>query len=68
MFSISCNNIQIIKCNEIIRFLAVNHNVEYIDLYSAYEKNGRLPLEETIDGLHLKPSSYIRWMQLLSDY
>lgn len=65
-YSISCNNEQITSYNRIIENLAHNQGIEYIDLYSAYQKGGKLPLEMTVDGIHLKPDSYKMWYKLLS--
>ena len=65
-YKICCNNNQIMSCNRIITTLAYNHSIKCIDLYSAYQKEGELPFELTVDGIHLKPEGYKTWYELLS--
>lgn len=65
-YRVSCNNDQIMSYNRIITTLAHNHSMKYIDLYSAYQKDGKLPSELTVDGIHLKPEGYKTWYKLLS--
>ena len=65
-FSISCNNEQILRANEEIASLCIKQNVDCIDLYNVYVQSGKLPKEMSMDGIHLKPSSYSLWKQSLS--
>lgn len=64
-FTISCSNRQILSCNKIISSLAKSHNLRYLDLFSKYEQEGKLPKEMTIDGIHLRPKYYFKWYDLL---
>lgn len=65
-YKISCQKEQITDANKTIRRLADIYYLQYIDIYSAYQKKGLLPREETIDGIHLLPSSYNKWNNALS--
>lgn len=65
-FTISCNNKQIGKCNEIISKLAECFNTKYLDLFSLYAENGLLPSIITADGIHLKKAGYNKWYDLIS--
>ena len=66
-FSVNCNNKQIAKCNHQIEVLAFKYGIQYLDTYSAYQEAGELPIEMTIDGLHLKPESYCIWYEMLKN-
>lgn len=65
-FSISCNNEQIIRTNEIIASLCIKHGLRYVDLFAVYEQCGKLPKEMTTDGIHLKPKAYHEWYNSLT--
>lgn len=65
-FDISCDNKQIVGCNKRIRALATLHSIRYIDLYSLYLREGVLPKEMTVDGIHLKKERYQNWYRLLT--
>lgn len=60
-FSIFCNNESINRCNKMIFQIAVRYGLKYIDLYALYVKNGMLPKEDTIDGIHLHKHAYTIW-------
>lgn len=60
-FTISCCNEQIVRCNEEIASLCIKHCICYVDMYSVYERKGHLPLEMTIDGIHLRQEAYQLW-------
>ena len=64
-FSISCNNYQIEKYNQIIEGLTYHYKLYMIDLFSLYIKNGHLKEEMSIDGIHLKPDDYQLWYEAL---
>lgn len=64
-FYISCNNIQVSGFNELIKTISKDKGLRFIDLYSAYIKHGLLPITETIDGIHLYPQAYKKWINLL---
>ncbi len=60
---------RIIESNRIIKTLADERSLVYVDLFSLYaDKNKELPIELTTDGIHLKPSSYKRWSDKISQY
>lgn len=67
-FSISCNNEQIVKCNELILNIASRYKLYYIDLFSEYEDNTALSQIVTNDGIHLKSMGYNKWYKLLNKY
>jgi len=60
-FSISCNNSQIIACNAEIISLVKFYSLRYIDLFTVYERDGKLQKSMTVDGIHLKPQAYENW-------
>ena len=41
--------------------------LKYIDLYSLYEVEGKLPDDITTDGLHLSPKGYEKWYEVLKE-
>lgn len=67
VFHISCNNEQITECNKIINRLVIRYNLQFIDLFSVYAKNGKLPHELSIDGIHLSANGYNHWYRLLQE-
>ena len=64
-YTISCNNYQIISFNYVIEKLSRKYNIEYIDLFSIYQKDMHLPPEITEDGIHLKADAYESWYKAL---
>lgn len=66
-FFISCNNEQIVKCNKVISLIAEKHDLCILDLYSLYDRDGVLPKEETVDGMHLHQVAYCKWINLLKN-
>lgn len=64
-FSISCNNNQIENCNAIIKKIAKNYNIHYLDIYSHYIEKSQLPVRFTNDGIHLTPEAYHIWYGLI---
>lgn len=65
-FTISCNNEQIMRYNEVITSICNNHGFCCIDLFAAYERNGKLPKEMTTDGIHLTVEGYDKWYKILN--
>lgn len=60
---------RIIEANRIIKTLAGERSLVYVDLFSLYaDKNNELPIELTTDGIHLKPSSYKMWSDKINQY
>lgn len=64
-YCIRCQNEQIISFNKIIERLSFKKTIDYLDLFSTYLKDGKLPTEMTIDGIHLKKESYTPWYEHL---
>ena len=64
-FSTSCNNEQIVTNNLIVKTVAMKLKYKYINLYSSYERNGVMPKEKTVDGIHLCIKAYDVWYSLL---
>lgn len=67
-FSISCNNNQIECCNNEILNIANCFNLNYLNLHSVYTKDGVLPKEDTLDGIHLRSLAYSKWLRMLFQY
>ena len=63
-----CDNNKINLVNEFIRRVAAERSLQYVDIYSIYERDGQLPMALSTDGQHLKPEAYDRWAQLLDLY
>lgn len=61
-YTISCNNIEILKCNRLISSIASKYGLDYIDLHSLYFENDLLPSKFTVDGMHLKIEAYSIWL------
>lgn len=51
--------------NSFIRGLAEDKGLRYLDLYSLYAVEGKLPEEITPDGLHLTAEGYAKWYEVL---
>ncbi|SEJ51381.1 Lysophospholipase L1 [Propionispira arboris] len=56
------NNENISSLNVGIKKLAEKYQDPYIDMVKVFsDKNGRLPAEDTVDGLHLNEKGYLIW-------
>ena len=64
-YKISCDNEKIIACNKIIERLSFLNNIKYIDLFSVYVRDGLLPEEMTLDGIHLAENAYRAWYNMI---
>jgi lysophospholipase L1-like esterase len=54
--------------NEKIKQLAKEENITYIDIVPLFsDENGNLNKEITMDGVHLKASAYITWVNYLKE-
>ena len=63
------SNEQIQKANLMIRRIAEERNLIFIDLYKLYaDDHNELPSEYTEDGVHLTPSAYKRWEEGIKEY
>lgn len=60
---------RIMEANSVIKELATQYSLVYIDLFSLYaDKNNELPADLTTDGVHLKPESYRIWSNAIHHY
>lgn len=60
-YSDFCDNDKIREANDIVRKIAAERDITYIDVYGMYAKNGALPDSMSYDGLHLMPEAYSIW-------
>lgn len=65
-FSISCDNNQIRACNKKIQKIVEERELNCLDIYALYEVDGLLPVQLTIDGIHLNQNAYSKWYELVS--
>jgi lysophospholipase L1-like esterase len=57
---------KIIALNKELKKLASTENLQFINLYSHFvDKEGKLPLDYTHDGLHLNGAAYIKWAEFI---
>lgn len=60
---------RICKANKILKKLAKDRNIEYVDLYAKYvDEYGELPENITRDGIHLRIESYNIWLKEILNY
>ncbi len=61
--AVSCEEcpVVIVRVNQELAALAQKHGCTYVDLYSKFEKNGRMQEQFTYDGLHLNKLGYQVW-------
>lgn len=64
-FIISCTNKQIIERNAVIHNISIRNGLQFLNLFPMYVKDGVLPMEETLDGIHLLPEAYHKWKSVL---
>jgi hypothetical protein len=63
------NNANIKKFNDLIKAMAEEEGVVYLDLYSYFSnKEGNLPDEAATDGIHFTPSYNKDWKHCLIDF
>ncbi len=67
-FRTVCNNEKIQSANNVIKRIASDRNLTYINLYDEYLVDGELPMSLSYDGQHLKTEAYQRWAKLISKY
>ena len=62
-------NWRIRKMNEIIKDLANDFNIEYIDIHAALlDKDNKLDVQYSEDGLHINGKGYLVWKSILEKY
>ncbi len=54
-------NDKINQANKIIKSISQYKKCKFIDLFSIYVYNNEMPIELTVDGIHLKDTAYNRW-------
>lgn len=55
------SNEKIANANKEIKRISKMKECKYIDLFSIYISNNEMPIELTVDGIHLKDTAYQRW-------
>lgn len=63
-----CDNFKIIQANEIIKIIALERHLIYIDLYKLYAVDQFLPDNLTTDGVHLRLAAYEVWANRVRSY
>ena len=62
-------NESVVKYNELLREVAEEQEVMYIDLWSEFvDEDGVLREEYSFDGVHLTANGYKQWKDIISDY
>lgn len=61
-------NKKVIEANRIIRNIAEERKLTYVDLYSLYAVNSELPTDVTLDGVHLKSEAYNLWYKSIQPF
>lgn len=57
---------KVIALNQEIRKIAAERNLTFIDLHGVFaDPQGELHASMTIDGIHLRPSAYAKWVEFL---
>lgn len=62
-----CDNTKITEANKIIARIAADRHLTLIDLHSRYAVNNALSDSMSYDGLHLIPSAYAGWYELINE-
>lgn len=52
----------------LLRDLAHRRGLTYIDIRSRIIRDGKMPAEYTVDGIHLSPAGYARWREAIAPY
>ena len=66
-YSNYCDNAKIIEANVIVRKIANERDLTYVDLYGQYAIDGALPDAMSYDGLHLTEDAYVIWYEALKE-
>lgn len=61
-------NARIVVFNTLLKEMAVRRGLTYIDIWSKMVRDGKMPFEYTVDGIHLKAAGYAVWIELLRPY
>lgn len=63
-----CDNAKINEANTIIKHIAQERNITYIDLHTAYADKETLPENMSYDGLHLTDDAYNVWYEAIKTF
>lgn len=63
-----CDNVKIREANTIIKHIAQERNITYIDLHTAYADKETLPENMSYDGLHLTDDAYNIWYEAIKTF
>lgn len=61
-------NTRIEAFNALLREMARRRRLGYIDIRSRMERDGKMPAEYTVDGIHLNAAGYAVWADALRPY
>lgn len=67
-YSDYCDNGKIAEANIIVRKIAEERGLTYVDLHSQYVVDGALPDSMSPDGLHLTEDAYSIWYESLNEF
>lgn len=68
IFGNEVSNKTVKQFNEILRRIADEHGIEYIDLHPSFtDQSGQLDKNFTVDGLHLNGKGYELWVDILQN-
>lgn len=61
-------NARFVEFNALLKEMAAQRGLTYVDIWSALQQNGELPEAYTFDGIHLKAPAYAIWIEQLKPY
>lgn len=61
-------NVHIETFNALLRETARQRGLDYIDIRSRMARDGKMPAEYTVDGIHLNAAGYAVWSDVLRPY
>ncbi|MDY4571084.1 calcineurin-like phosphoesterase C-terminal domain-containing protein [Alistipes senegalensis] len=61
-------NARIEAFDRLLRRMAARRGLKFIDIRSRMLRDGKLPAEYTVDGIHLTPAGYAVWIEALRPY
>lgn len=67
-YSDYCDNSKICEANNIVRKIASDRNIQYVDVFTVYAYESALPDSMSIDGLHLTAEAYSIWYNTLQSF
>lgn len=61
-------NARIEAFNTLLRDMARRRGLDYIDVWNRMARDGKMPAEYTVDGIHLNAAGYAVWSDVLQPY